>query len=134
MVRIEAPRRRAGRRHRIVILLHGGDSVSRKYGSVPTGFRVKRSRLTRWSTPFNLIWALGADSEKGFNEAVDEMIPNLEQQLVAFQEKVKVAPEECRAVRADGGSTGGALLSWRILATHGRSRRPDPRCDAATSP
>jgi len=68
------------------------------------------SQIKGHSTPINLSEELRADSEKGFNEAVDRMIPNLEQQLAAFQEKVKASPEEYQVVRSDSGSRGGGAF------------------------
>ncbi len=74
------------------------------------------SQIKGYSTPVNLTEELRVDSEKGFNEAVDKMIPNLNQQLVAFREKVKASPEEYKVVRSDGSSKGGgALDAWAAL-------------------
>ena len=68
------------------------------------------SEIKGHSTPVNLSEELRSDSEKGFNQAVERMIPNLEQQLTAFQEKVKASPEEYKVVRSDSGSRGGGAL------------------------
>lgn len=68
------------------------------------------SQIKGYSTPVNLTEELRADSEKGFNEAVDKMIPALEQQLTAFQEKVKASPEEYKVVRADSNTRGGGAF------------------------
>lgn len=68
------------------------------------------SETKGYSTPINLSEQLRADSEEGFSEAVEKMIPALEQQLVAFQEKVKSSPEEYQVVNADSGSTGGGAM------------------------
>ncbi len=68
------------------------------------------SQIKGYSTPINLSEELRADSEKGFNEAVDKMIPTLELQLTAFREKVKAAPEEYKVVRADSSSRGGGAF------------------------
>jgi rhombotail lipoprotein len=68
------------------------------------------SQIKGYSTPVNLSEKLRLDSEKGFNQAVDQMIPNLAQQLAAFQVKVKASPEEYKVVRADSGSRGGGVL------------------------
>lgn len=70
------------------------------------------SQIKGYSTPINLSEELRADSEKGFNEAVDKMIPNLNQQLASFREKVKAAPEEYQVVRADGSSRGGGSMEF----------------------
>lgn len=68
------------------------------------------SQIKGYSTPINLSERLRQDSEKGFSEAVDRMIPNLGQQLAAFRERVKAAPEEYKVVRTDGASRGGGSL------------------------
>lgn len=67
------------------------------------------SQVKGLSTPVNLSEELRLDSEKGFNEAVDKMIANLDTSLVAFQEKVKESPEEYQVVRRNESSGGGAL-------------------------
>lgn len=81
------------------------------------------SQIKGYSTPVNLSEKLRSDSEQGFNLAVDKMIPNLEQQLAAFQEKVKASPEEYKVVHADSNARGGgafdavtALLIGALLA------------------
>ncbi|MGH8679683.1 MAG: rhombotarget lipoprotein [Burkholderiales bacterium] len=61
------------------------------------------------ATLVNLSEELRADSDKGFTVAVGNMIKNLDQQLVLFQEKVKSAPEEYKVVRESGQRGGGAL-------------------------
>lgn len=68
------------------------------------------SQIKGYSTPVNLSEELRLDSEKGFNQAVDKMIPALEQQLASFQEKVKTSPEEYKVVRNDHGATGGGAF------------------------
>jgi len=69
------------------------------------------SQIKGLSTPVNLSEELRVDSEKGFNEAVDKMIVNLDAQLVAFEEKVKASPEEYQVVQS-GGSSGGGAIGW----------------------
>ncbi|MGD2141205.1 MAG: rhombotarget lipoprotein [Burkholderiales bacterium] len=70
------------------------------------------SQVKGLSTPVNLSEELRVDSEKGFNEAVDKMIVNLDSQLVAFQEKVKESPEEYTVVQSGKTSGGGAVGVW----------------------
>ena len=77
------------------------------------------SQVKGYSTPINLSEELRADSEKGFNEAVDKMIPNLNQQLASFREKVKAAPEEYQVVRADGSSRGGGSMEFWVALLFG---------------
>jgi rhombotail lipoprotein len=73
------------------------------------------SQIKGLSTPVNLSEELRVDSEKGFNEAVDKMIVNLDAQLVAFEEKVKASPEEYQVVQS-GGSSGGGAVGWASAA------------------
>ena len=68
------------------------------------------SQIKGLSTPVNLSEELRVDSEKGFNEAVDKMIRNLDTQLVAFEERVKSSPEEYTVVHSGGGRSGGGAL------------------------
>lgn len=47
-----------------------------------------KATLVKLSEQFRL------DSEKGFQEAIDRMIPSLGQQLVSFQDRVKSSSED----------------------------------------
>jgi len=80
---------------------------------IPSGKMLFRapgvSQIKGLSTPINLSEELRVDSEKGFNEAVDKMIVNLDAQLVAFEEKAKSSPEEYQIVHSGGSSGGGAF-------------------------
>ncbi len=67
------------------------------------------SQVQGHATPINLSEELRTDSEAGFNQAVSEMVKNLDVQLVAFQEKVKSSPEEYQVVRTSESKGGGAL-------------------------
>lgn len=67
------------------------------------------SQVQGHATPINLSEELRTDSETGFHQAVDEMIKNLGQQLVAFQEKVKTSPEDFQVVHTSSSKGGGAL-------------------------
>jgi rhombotail lipoprotein len=77
------------------------------------------SNIKGLATPVNLSEALRADSIKGFDQAVTDMIRNLDQQLVAFQEKVKSRPEEHQVVERSGSGSGfsgvGSLDPWMVL-------------------
>src|SRR6266545_3274435 len=59
------------------------------------------SEIKGRSTPVNLSEQLRSDSEAGISQATTEMIKNLDEQLVAFREKVKERPEEYRVVRTE---------------------------------
>ena len=48
------------------------------------------------STPINLGEELRADSMKGFDQAADNMIENLDVQLASFREKIKQNPEQIK--------------------------------------
>ncbi len=67
------------------------------------------------ATPVNLREQLRLDAEKGFGDAVAEMIANLDQELAAFQERVKSNPEEYRVVRTGGYTGSGALEPWHSV-------------------
>ena len=67
------------------------------------------------STPVNLDEELRRDSERGFRDASADLIGNLDQQLVAFREKVKESPEEYKVVTRPGSSGGkgaGSIEGW----------------------
>ncbi len=67
------------------------------------------SHIKGSATLVNLSEQLRRDSEAGFNEATKQMIANLDQQLVAFRERVKERPAEYTVVRSEGYRGGGAL-------------------------
>jgi rhombotail lipoprotein len=69
------------------------------------------SHIKGHSTPVNLSEQLRADSDRGFNDAVAQMVKNLDEQLVVFQERVKNAPQEYQVVRQGESRGGGALDS-----------------------
>jgi rhombotail lipoprotein len=74
------------------------------------------SHVKGLATPVNLSGELRTDSEEGFNLAAKEMIANLDEQLVAFREKIKTAPEEYKVVRSAGYSGGGGSFDgWTLL-------------------
>lgn len=88
------------------------------------------SHIKGLSTPVNLSEELRVDSEKGFNEAVDKMIVNLDAQLVAFEDKVKSSPKEYTVVDRGGsygsgaiGFPAGALISLLLCAGAWWARR-----------
>jgi len=66
------------------------------------------SHIKGRATPVNLSEELRIDSDRGFNEAVVAMTTNLDQQLVAFQERVKSSPKDYQVVRAEGTTGGGS--------------------------
>jgi rhombotail lipoprotein len=61
------------------------------------------------ATLVNQSEQLRLDAERGFEEAVVQMIGNLDQELVVFQERVKSSPEEYRVVKTAGYQGSGAL-------------------------
>ena len=67
------------------------------------------SHIKGSATLVNLSEQLRKDSEAGFNEATKQMITQLDQQLVAFKERVKERPAEYTVVRSEGYRGGGAL-------------------------
>jgi len=67
------------------------------------------SHIRGSATLVNLSEQLRKDSETGFNGATTQMIANLDQQLVAFRERVKERPAEYQVVRTEGYRGGGAL-------------------------
>lgn len=67
------------------------------------------------ATLVNLSEQLRKDSEAGFAEATKQMIANLDQQLVAFRERVKERPAEYTVVRTEGYRGGGALDGLMLL-------------------
>lgn len=72
------------------------------------------SHIKGSSTPVNLSEELRRDSDRGFRDASTDMITNLDQQLVAFREKVKHSPDEYRVVRRPGATGGGSVDGWML--------------------
>jgi rhombotail lipoprotein len=67
---------------------------------------------------------LRADGDKGFNEAAQSMIANLDGQLALFKEKLKERPEEYQVVRtpvylARSGGGGGSVDNFMLLLFFG---------------
>jgi rhombotail lipoprotein len=73
------------------------------------------SHINGSATLVNLSEQLRKDSEAGFNEATKQMITNLDQQLVAFRERVKERPAEYTVVRTAGSRGGGALDGFMLV-------------------
>lgn len=72
------------------------------------------------ATPVNLSEQLRLDAGRGFEAAVADMIGNLDQELVVFQDRVLSSPQEYRIVRAPdykggGGATGLAEVVLLLL-------------------
>jgi rhombotail lipoprotein len=95
-------------------------------------FRAPGTSLVKGTaTPVNLAEQLRRDADRGFEEAVTQMIGNLDQELVVFQERVQENPEEFRVVRTGdyrgGGSFGiGSGVLFALLLAGGwwaRGRR-----------
>jgi len=68
------------------------------------------SQVQGTATLINQSEQLRKDGEKGFQEAIDKMIPSLDQQLVAFQDRVKSSPEVYKVVNANGSPRGGGAF------------------------
>lgn len=73
------------------------------------------SHIKGSATLVNLSEQLRKDSETGFNEATQRMIANLDQQLLAFRERVKERPAEYTVVRREGYRGGGALDDFMLV-------------------
>jgi rhombotail lipoprotein len=73
------------------------------------------SHIKGSATLVNLSEQLRKDSEAGFNEATKQMIVNLDQQLVAFRERIKERPQDVKVVRTEGYRGGGALDGFMLL-------------------
>jgi rhombotail lipoprotein len=71
------------------------------------------SQIKGSATPVNLSEELRLNSEKGFHEAANDLIKNLDTQLALFTDKVKQQPEEYKVVYR--GRTGGGDLGWIFL-------------------
>lgn len=82
------------------------------------------------ATPVNLSEQLRLDAGRGFELAVAEMIRNLDQELVVFQQRVRENPDDYQVVRTAGHRGGGgafglwgAVLPLLLLAGACRARR-----------
>jgi rhombotail lipoprotein len=68
------------------------------------------------ATPVNLSGQLRLDASRGFEAAVVDMIGNLDQELIVFQDRVLRSPEEYRVVHApDYKGGGGAVGVLEVL-------------------
>jgi len=74
------------------------------------------SQVKGRSTLVGLSEELRKDGENGFELAVRNMIGNLDQELLAFKDKVRDAPDEYRIAKAPGYTGGGALGAWQGVA------------------
>jgi rhombotail lipoprotein len=83
------------------------------------------SQVKGRATPINLNEELRADSLKSFNEAADEMIVNLDEQLTLFKDRIKNNPEEVQVEYRPGYSGGGstAISTLIVLLTISLYRR-----------
>lgn len=73
------------------------------------------SQLQGKSTAVDLTAELRSDSAKGFEQATDELIRNLQTQLELFRERVKQAPESVRIEHRPGYTGGGFMHAWLAL-------------------
>lgn len=73
------------------------------------------SQVTGRSTPINLSEELRADSKQGFDEATEQMMHNLEQELERFTQRIKQQPADIQLSRRSGSSAGGTGPGLMIL-------------------
>ncbi len=73
------------------------------------------SLVHHMATPVNLSEELRKDSLKGFHDAADDLVVNLNSALERFKEKVKERPEEF-TISHKAGYTGGGSLGWLYSA------------------
>ncbi len=74
------------------------------------------------ATPVNLSEQLRLDAGRGFEQAVADMIRNLDQELVVFQDRVRSNPEEYRVVKSPeykGGAGSPGLFDALLLLVLG---------------
>ncbi|MCI0411020.1 MAG: rhombotarget lipoprotein [Acidobacteria bacterium] len=71
------------------------------------------------ATPVNLGEQLRRDSDTGFKDAAGNLVVNLQQQLEAFQERVKTSPGEVQIVKKPGYTGGGSLDGFAVLLLTG---------------
>jgi rhombotail lipoprotein len=73
------------------------------------------SQVKGRSTAIAVSGDLRAASAQSFDEAIKDVIKNLDTQLADFRERVKKAPEEVKIVHKPGYSGGGALdATWAM--------------------
>ncbi|OHE88212.1 MAG: rhombotarget lipoprotein [Verrucomicrobia bacterium RIFCSPLOWO2_12_FULL_64_8] len=79
------------------------------------------SNLSASSTAVEVRDRLRRDSAKGFDEATDDLIKNLQTELAAFKEQIKVAPGGVQIEHKAGYGGSGGLEAWfaGMLATLG---------------
>jgi rhombotail lipoprotein len=65
------------------------------------------------STPVNLSAELREDSFRGFQEAADDMVVNLQTELGRFKERIKEAPDEVQVVKTEA-YTGSGAMGWPL--------------------
>ncbi|MDH5434250.1 MAG: rhombotarget lipoprotein [Gammaproteobacteria bacterium] len=68
------------------------------------------------STAMHSAESLREDSHKGFNQATEQMIKNLDLQLSSFKQKVKDNPAKAKIVHRPGysGGGGGGSMFWLL--------------------
>ncbi|WP_438463793.1 rhombotarget lipoprotein [Marinomonas sp. PE14-40] len=83
------------------------------------------SRVLGKSTLVNLSEELRADSIKGFEDAADDMVINLKNQLSTFQERIKENPEKVKISNRDGAGSLGVtpLIILLLLLVAARLRK-----------
>jgi rhombotail lipoprotein len=74
------------------------------------------SHITGQATPVNLSKELRADSLKGFAEATQVMIVELDAQLTKFKSSIKENPQQVQVTYREGYSGGGGVIGFYNIA------------------
>lgn len=67
------------------------------------------SHIKGRATPVNLSEELRKDSLQGFQQASEDLIANLDEQLASFKQRVKERPQDYRVVHRAGYTGGGSV-------------------------
>lgn len=74
------------------------------------------SHIKGSATPVNLTEQLRGDSSAGFDQAADDMIVNLKDQLERFKVKIKEMPGEVKVVHSSNYRGGGSFNAAEAIA------------------
>ena len=73
------------------------------------------SHVTGSSTPVNLSEELRADSIKGFENATEMMVSNLQSELKKFKQSIKDNPSQAQVAYREGYTGGAGSMQWPFL-------------------